>query len=120
MNRNRRLREEKNRRFAEEIRRQSEKRIQSGRKKDYSVWFGLGHFGAIGWSVAVPTLIGIAAGIWLDGRIESNISWTLTLFGGGLFLGMASAWFWLRKERKEIVQERGSGVNHGFSGEDDS
>jgi ATP synthase protein I len=119
MNRNRRLREEKNRRFAEEIRRQSEKRIESGREKDYSVWFGLGHFGAIGWSVALPTVMGIAAGIWLDGRMESDVSWTLTLFGGGLFLGLASAWFWLRRERKEIVRERDQRLNRDDSGEDE-
>jgi predicted F0F1-ATPase subunit len=32
------------------------------------VWFGLGMMGLIGWSVAVPTLLGAALGLWLDSR----------------------------------------------------
>ena len=30
------------------------------------VWFGLGMMGLIGWSVAIPTLLGAALGLWLD------------------------------------------------------
>ena len=32
------------------------------------VWFGLGMMGLIGWSVAIPTVLGAALGLWLDQR----------------------------------------------------
>ena len=36
------------------------------RQRRAGVWFGLGMMGLIGWSVAVPTLLGAALGLWLD------------------------------------------------------
>ncbi len=59
---------------------------------------GLGASGAIGWSIAIPTLIGIAVGVWLDARRDESISWTLTLLGVGLGLGCLSAYHWFKKE----------------------
>jgi ATP synthase protein I len=59
-------------------------------------WLGL--FGVIGWSVAIPTLAGVAAGIWLDARVESRISWTLTLMLVGVLIGCLTAWRWTRQE----------------------
>ena len=52
-----------------------------------SVWFGLGMFGLIGWSVAIPTLLGAALGQWVDKHYPGRFSWTLTL----LLLGLCSA-----------------------------
>jgi len=48
--------------------------------------------GVVGWSVAVPTLVGVALGLWVDHRWPSRFSWTLMLLVGGLVLGCASAW----------------------------
>jgi predicted F0F1-ATPase subunit len=48
------------------------------------VWFGLGMMGLIGWSVAIPTLLGAALGIWLDSRHPGSHSWTLALLVAGL------------------------------------
>ena len=47
----------------------SAKKIKARREKDHVIWFGLGMFGLDGWSVAVPTLIGIALGIWIDLKV---------------------------------------------------
>jgi len=59
----------------------------------------LGTSGMIGWSVALPTLVGIAVGVWLDRRSpEGGPSWTLTLMAVGLLLGCANAWHWVRRE----------------------
>ena len=68
------------------------------RKESKSVWFGLGMFGLIGWSVVIPTLLGLAFGIWLDNRFDHEISWTLTLFFAGLVLGCLNAWQWMNRE----------------------
>ena len=63
-----------------------------------SVWFGLGLFGLVGWSVAIPTLLGIALGVWIDNHLPSRYSWTLMLLVIGLGLGCFNAWYWVKKE----------------------
>ena len=64
-----------------------------------SVWFGLGMFGMVGWSIAVPTLAGVALGLWLDAHWPGRISWTLTLIFLGIGLGCFNAWRWINKEK---------------------
>lgn len=59
---------------------------------------GIGTFGMIGWSIAVPTLIGIFLGLWLDGLAPQNFSWTIALLLGGVVLGAFIAWGWIGKE----------------------
>ena len=74
--------------------------LQHGKQ---SVWFGLGMFGLIGWSVAVPTLLGIFLGIWLDKQWrQEQMSWTLTLLFVGIFVGCLNAWYWFNREREKI------------------
>ena len=55
--------------------------------------------GVVGWSVVVPTLIGVAAGIWIDRRWPTRFSWTLTLMCLGLILGCANAWIRIRSDQ---------------------
>lgn len=62
------------------------------------VWFGLGMFGLVGWSIAVPTLLGIALGAWLDRRLPGPMSFTLAGLLGGLALGCLNAWYWVTRE----------------------
>ncbi len=86
-----------------------ENRKIAARKEQQGLWFGLGMFGLVGWSVVIPTLVGLAIGIWLDGRFETEISWTLTMFFLGLFLGIFNAWSWIQREgrvKKEESKER--------------
>jgi len=85
---------------------EAERRMQRARERHSSVWFGLGTFGLVGWSVAVPTLIGLALGVWLDGHYPARFSWTLTLLITGIVLGCLNAWYWLSREREEIDRER--------------
>ena len=59
---------------------------------------GLGSSGVVGWSIAVPTLVGIAVGVWLDRRVDSDYSWTLVLLAVGLVVGGITAWYWVRRE----------------------
>ena len=63
-----------------------------------TAWFGLGMFGLVGWSVAIPTLIGINVGIWLDRRWPGQASWTLTFLIIGVALGCLNAWYWIKQE----------------------
>jgi len=91
--------------FIEKIKRKEKRKLRAQRKKGQAIWFGLGLFGVIGWSVMIPTLIGIAVGIWADRRWPGNISWTLTFLFVGIILGCLNAWYWVEKERKEIEEE---------------
>jgi len=90
---------------------EAEARMERGRERHASVWFGLGTFGLVGWSVAVPTLIGLALGVWLDGHYPARFSWTLTLLTTGIVLGCLNAWYWLSREREEIDRERSDDVD---------
>ncbi len=72
---------------------------------DQSVWFGLGMFGLVGWSVSIPTVLGVALGVWIDLRWPSRYSWTLMLLVIGVALGCMNAWFWLSRERKNLEEE---------------
>ena len=79
------------------------------RNAPQGVWFGLGMMGLVGWSVVVPTLLGAAAGIWLDNRHPGRISWTLTLLIAGLAVGCLNAWHWVSKEDREMREEQEKG-----------
>ncbi|MGB3496472.1 MAG: AtpZ/AtpI family protein [Elainellaceae cyanobacterium] len=68
------------------------------RQTSKQVWFALGMFGMVGWAVAIPTLLGIALGVWIDHRIDSPYSWTLMLLAVGVVLGCWNAWNWVTKE----------------------
>jgi ATP synthase protein I len=62
--------------------------------------------GVIGWSVSIPTLLGVALGLWLDQRYPGVRSWTLARLVAGLLLGCFNAWYWVAKEEKEIRDEQ--------------
>lgn len=74
---------------------------QARREGDRTLWFGLGTFGLVGWSVILPTVVGIAAGVWLDRRVEGRISWALTGLVTGVILGCVNAWYWIRRKSAE-------------------
>lgn len=72
-------------------------KIRVRKESDETIWFGLGVFGVVGWSVAIPALIGTAIGLWIDKNWPSQYSWTLTLLIGGVMLGCLNAWYWVKK-----------------------
>lgn len=90
------------RRFSERIGEEEERKLKAQSENQRSVWFGLGMFGMVGWSVAVPTLLGAMLGIWLDRRYPQSFSWTLALLIIGLFSGALVAAHWVLKENREM------------------
>ena len=87
------------------IDRQARRKMRARRHRDRSTWFGLGMYGLVGWSVVIPTLLGVAAGVWIDGRWPGRFSWTLMLLIGGLLLGCWNAWYWVSIEQQAIRDE---------------
>jgi ATP synthase protein I len=83
---------------------EKEQRKLRARRQGSTVWFGLGTFGMIGWSVAVPVLLAVALGVWIDQRWPSPYSWTLMLLFVGFVVGCANAWYWVMREHRMIQQ----------------
>ncbi len=82
------------------VRRKEARKRRARREGEHGLAFGLGLFGLVGWSVAIPTVIGIALGVWIDGRTEGPYSWTLMLLVAGVAIGCLNAWYWVRKETR--------------------
>ncbi|MEQ9407396.1 MAG: AtpZ/AtpI family protein [Fuerstiella sp.] len=82
----------------DKIARKEIRRIRARNHQQQRVWFGLGMFGLIGWSVTIPTLLGTALGIWLDSKWDGQQSWTLMLLFAGLIVGCLTAWRWVKDE----------------------
>lgn len=91
--------------FAGQVGAKATRKLKARRNSTQGVWFGLGMMGLIGWSVAIPTLLGAALGIWLDKHDPGGRSWTLALLVAGLTIGCLNAWFWVSKEDKAMRDE---------------
>ena len=70
-----------------------------------NLWFGLGMFGLVGWSVALPAVAGALLGAWIDRTWPSHYSFTLMLLLGGIILGALNAWHWVGQERQKIEKD---------------
>lgn len=105
--------------LADRVGRRAARKLRARGRKGASVWFSLGMIGLVGWSVAVPTLIGVAAGLWLDRSWPSGrVSWTLTLLFAGAALGSFNAWRWVRQESAEGANDEETGARQAGSDED--
>lgn len=94
-------------RLAREVGSQARRKLRARRGEP--VWFGLGMIGLVGWSVAAPTLLGAALGLWLDARGPGAHSWTLALLVAGLVLGCANAWRWVAGQQRAMREEERNG-----------
>ncbi|MBC2713285.1 MAG: AtpZ/AtpI family protein [Desulfosarcina sp.] len=77
-----------------------DRRLKAQQEKRKSIFFGLGMIGTVGWMIAVPTVIGVMLGRFLDRLYKNGVSWTLTLIFAGLCVGCFIAWQWMNKEGK--------------------
>ncbi len=87
--------------FSKSVEKQARRKIKARQDGRHSVFFGLGMFGLIGWSVIIPTIAGIALGLWIDRRWPGPVSWTLTFMFIGVVLGCVNAWRWISVERRD-------------------
>lgn len=75
---------------AVKLRRDRRERWQ--REGERSLAQNLAMIGALGWTIVIPTLIGLFVGRWLDRTLDSGIFWTLGLLVLGLAVGCTLAW----------------------------
>ena len=91
--------------LADEINTKELRKIRARSARDRTVLTGVSAFGVVGWSIAVPTLLGVFAGMWFDRTWPTKFSWTLALLMAGLTIGCFMAWNWVQKERDQIDSE---------------
>jgi ATP synthase protein I len=92
--------------FSRQVGTKAARKLKARRNVTHTIWFGLGMMGLIGWSVAIPTLLGAAFGLWLDKHYPGSHSWTLMLLIIGLAIGCLNAWHWVAKEDKAMREEQ--------------
>jgi ATP synthase protein I len=88
--------------FSEQVNIKEKRKLKALHNDKQSVWSGIGMFGMVGWTIAVPTLVGVAVGIGLDKNHPESFSWTLSCLILGLFIGCLIAWHWVTKEHKDM------------------
>jgi len=91
--------------LSREIGAKATRKLKAQRQSVPGIWFGLGMMGLVGWSVAIPTLLGASLGLWLDRHYAGSHSWTLALLVAGLVLGCWNAWHWVAREQSEMHEE---------------
>ena len=82
------------------------RKLKARRNGAQGVWSGLGMMGLIGWSVAIPTVLGAALGLWLDRHYPGQHPWTLALLVAGLSIGCLNAWRWVVKQDQAIRDDQ--------------
>lgn len=93
-------------RFSKKIGAAAERKLRAQRHRGRSIWFGLGTIGVIGWSVALPAVLGALVGAWIDRRHPGRYSWTLMLLVIGIVLGCWNAAHWVAQEQKQISKSQ--------------
>jgi len=96
--------------LSREIGAKATRKLRAQRHVTRTVWFGLGMMGLIGWSVAIPTLLGALLGLWLDQRYPAGRSWTLALLVAGLGI-MNVMLIRVMQRRREIGIRRAVGAS---------
>ena len=86
------------REFVREVEHKQKRKERARREERRGIWFGMGMFGLVGWSVSIPTVLLLALGIWIDARTGSPYSWTLMLLVVGIAVGCLNAWYWVKRE----------------------
>jgi ATP synthase protein I len=88
--------------FKKAVAGKAKRKLKAQGKKRENQLLGLGLFGLVGWAVAIPTVLGVALGVWIDSTWPSRFSWTLMGLSIGVVLGCLNAWYWVERERKKI------------------
>lgn len=96
---------ESDRFFEQRITRREERLRRARARPDRTIAVGLGTFGLVGWTIALPMFLGTLLGLWLDNRMGGGVRWTLGLMMLGLIIGASNVWAWLERQRREEEDE---------------
>jgi ATP synthase protein I len=80
------------------VERRQSRRDRWEREGERPLWKNLSMVGALGWLIVTPTLIGVFAGRWLDGRLDTGVTFSGALTFLGACLGFWLAWKRMNEE----------------------
>ncbi|HVJ32725.1 MAG TPA: AtpZ/AtpI family protein [Terriglobia bacterium] len=78
--------------------RAAERAKRAREEPEPSLGVRLGQIGILGWTIVVPTLIGIFLGRWLDRQFATGIFFSAPLLMIGAAIGFWSAWKWMHRQ----------------------
>lgn len=84
-------------RLAEAAHRAEQRRRQGMENPEPSLGIRLGQIGVLGWTIVVPTLIGVLIGRWLDRALGTGVFFSAPLIMIGAAIGFWSAWKWMHR-----------------------
>ena len=84
-------------RMLSSIRLRAARKENSKREGEPSFAGYLAQVGVLGWTIVLPTLIGMFCGRWIDRRFHTGIFWTAPLMLLGLAMGCWAAWRWMHR-----------------------
>jgi len=79
-------------RLSDAVKTRQERRERWQREGERSIGQNLAMIGVLGWTIVLPTSLGLFAGRWLDRQFHLGIFWTLGLLVVGLTIGCILAW----------------------------
>ena len=82
-------------RLAGAARRAAERARRGAEQPEPSLGARLGQMGILGWTIVVPTLIGVLIGRWIDRALGTGIVFSAALIMVGAAIGLWSAWKWM-------------------------
>ena len=85
--------------FLDDVQRRRRRHEKYQREGDSSFWSSVGMMGTVGWSVALPTALGVLFGGWLDTRLDSGRVFMVFFMLVGLVLGCVVAWRLIAEKR---------------------
>lgn len=78
--------------------RQAAERAEVGEETpEPSLGARLGQIGILGWTIVVPTLLGVFIGRWLDRTFDSGVFFSAPAIMIGAGFGFWSAWKWMHR-----------------------
>ena len=83
---------EKHEKLSDAVKTRQERHERWQREGERSIGQNLAMIGVLGWTIVLPTLLGLFAGRWLDRQFHMGIFWTLALLVVGLTAGCMLAW----------------------------
>lgn len=81
--------------LAEAARRAAGRSRQGLEDPEPSLGARLGQIGILGWTIVMPTLLGLFLGRWLDKTFDTGVFYSAPLLMIGAAIGFWSAWKWM-------------------------
>lgn len=91
--------------LSHQVRLRGERRARYQREGERPIASNLALMGSLGWLIVIPTLLGIAAGVWMDRAFGTGVFWSGALLVAGLGLGCWMAWQRVVQEQEEQCRQ---------------